>query len=533
MHTVSPQASEERVRPDIASSWRRSRLNGLRRDATPRLTPGPVATDSGLLRAARPVLGRTLGEIEGSRVALVLADHAACILEVDGALRAVSRSIEAVGIVPGVRLSEDRIGTNAMGTPLETRRSLLVRGEEHFLSAFRAFTCYGHPIVHPVTRRLEGVLGIGGEFDEDHRLSAPLARRIVRDIEDRLQQDSPRVQSRLMSAFRAAAGRRGRSVVVVGEGLVLATPSALDLLTPADHAAVRACAESLRPGAEESHRLTLASGREVVLTCAPIEDTQGVLVDICDERRARRGVAERVAHWPLLVVGESGTGRTTEALGVAGPAATVLDATEIVLVGEQAWATELGAALDIPGPPVVVESIELLSAPLTALLARALRRTPRQVALTTTPGDHLDEVHAALSALCTDRVDLLPLRRRRHEIPQLAQRMLAEVTGHNRTRFTSETLRILAGQPWRGNFTELRRVVEAAAAARSAGDIIPTDLPASHRAAQVPGSPFLEAEREIIVAAIEAAGGNKLQAARALGVSRSTLYNRMRALRIA
>lgn len=497
------------------------------------MTPGPVATDTALLRAARPVLRRTLGEIEGSRVALVLADHAACILEVDGAVRAVSQAVESVGIVPGVRLGEDRIGTNAMGTPLETRRSLLVRGEEHYMTAFDRFTCYGHPIFHPVTRRLEGVLGIGGEFDEDHRLSAPLARRIVRDIEDRLHQDSPRVQSRLMGAFHAAAARRGRAVVVIGEGLVLATPSALDLLTPADHAAVRACAESLRPGTEECHRLVLASGQEVLLTCVSIQDTQGVLVDIAAERRSRRGTAERVMHWPLLVVGEPGTGRTTEALAVAGPAATVLDATEIIVVGEQAWATEAGAALSHPGPPVVVENIELLSAPVSALLARALRRTPRRVALTATPGDHLDTAHAALTARCVDRLDLLPLRRRRHEIPQLAQRMLDEVTGHHRTRFTSETLRVLAGQPWRGNFTELRRVVEAAAAARSAGDIIPTDLPAAHRATQAPGSPFLEAEREVIVAAIEAAGGNKLQAARALGVSRSTLYNRMRALRIA
>ncbi|MCP2288834.1 helix-turn-helix domain-containing protein [Nocardia amikacinitolerans] len=497
------------------------------------MTPGPVATDSGLVRAARPVLRRTLGEIEGSRVALVLADHAACILEVEGAVRSVSQAIEDVGIVPGVRLAEERIGTNAMGTPLETRRSLLVRGAEHYLSAFHAFTCYGHPIFHPVTRRLEGVLGIGGQFDEDHRLSAPLARRIVRDIEDRLQLDSPRVQGRLMSAFQAAASRRGRSVVVIGEGLVLATPSALDLLTPVDHAAVRACAEGLRPGAEESHRLTLASGQEVRLTCAPIEDTQGVLVDICAERGVRRSAAEQVVRWPLLVVGERGTGRTAEALRAAGPAATVLDATEIVLLGEQTWATELGVALGEPGPPVVVENIELLSAPLTALLARNLRRTARQVALTSTPGDHLDEVHAALSALCNDRLDLLPLRRRRHEIPQLAQRMLTEVTGHTRTRFTSETLRVLAGQPWRGNFAELRRVVEAAAAARSAGDIIPADLPVAHRAARSPGSPFLEAEREVILAAIEAAGGNKMQAARALGVSRSTLYNRLRVLRIA
>ncbi|WP_280211018.1 helix-turn-helix domain-containing protein [Nocardia cyriacigeorgica] len=238
-------------------------------------------------------------------------------------------------------------------------------------------------------------------------------------------------------------------------------------------------------------------------------------------------------RWPLLVIGESGTGRTTEAKTAAGPDPICLDATRVVLVGDKAWASRLEQAFGGHGPAVIVENIQLLSEQLTALLAQRLRETDRHVVLTSTPGDHLDEMHAALPALCNDRRELLPLRRRRHEIPALAQQLLAEVSGHTRTRFTAESLRVLAAQPWRGNIAELRRVVEHAAAARSAGDIIPTDLPISHRVSPAPGSPFEEAEREVIVAAIEAAGGNKLQAARALGVSRSTLYNRIRALRIA
>ncbi|MYX42020.1 helix-turn-helix domain-containing protein, partial [Streptomyces sp. SID89] len=82
-----------------------------------------------------------------------------------------------------------------------------------------------------------------------------------------------------------------------------------------------------------------------------------------------------------------------------------------------------------------------------------------------------------------------------------------------------------------GNLTELRRTVLGLAQIRTAGDILPSDLPASHRD-RSPASPFRQAEREVIIAAIEAANGNRREAARALGVSRSTLYNRMRALRI-
>jgi hypothetical protein len=271
------------------------------------------------------------------------------------------------------------------------------------------------------------------------------------------------------------------------------------------------------------------------LVCYSIEDADGVLVDITPESGIRRDSApsNRTPRWPLLVVGEAGTGRTTEARGLAGAAALTLDATDIVLVGDNAWAARLGETLSGDGPAVIIENVQLLSEQLTALLAQRLRETTRDVVLTSTPGEHLDTVHAALPAVCNDRRELVPLRRRRHEVPALAQQMLTEVSGHTRTRFTAETVRVLASQPWRGNLAELRRVVEVVAGVRSAGDIIPTDLPASHRGGQLPGSPIREAEREVIMAALEAAGGNKLQAARALGVSRSTLYNRIRALRIA
>nr|WP_237534413.1 helix-turn-helix domain-containing protein [Streptomyces sp. SID3343] len=110
--------------------------------------------------------------------------------------------------------------------------------------------------------------------------------------------------------------------------------------------------------------------------------------------------------------------------------------------------------------------------------------------------------------------------------------MLADLDVPGRPRFTADSLRVLATQPWPGNLAELRRVVATVASTRPEGDIAPSDLPASHRDAPAPASPFRQAEREVIVAAIEAAGGNKLRAARALSMSRSTLYNRMRVLRI-
>jgi uncharacterized membrane protein len=213
----------------------------------------------------------------------------------------------------------------------------------------------------------------------------------------------------------------------------------------------------------------------------------------------------------------------------AGAGAVTLDAVEIVRVGEQAWAALVSRLLDGGGPPAIVENIQLLSEPLTALLAARMRTSRRNLALTSAPGRHLAEVHTPIAARCGERRDLVPLRSRRHEIPRLAQRML---TGEGKARFTPEALRVLAAQPWAGNLVELAGVIRSVAELRSAGDVVPADLPPSHRGGSLPASPFDQAEREVIVSAIAAAGGNKLEAARALGVSRSTLYNRLKALRI-
>jgi sigma-54 dependent transcriptional regulator, acetoin dehydrogenase operon transcriptional activator AcoR len=534
VHTVVPQARPDISRPDIASSWTRSRLYGLREEVAPRLVAREIDPEGLLVRAAGPVVRHAADELEGSPVAVILADPAARVVDIRFASEQIRRAVHGFGVVAGVRLGEDVIGTNALGTPIETRQGLLVRGRDHYTAALRGFTCYGHPIFHPITRRLEGVLGLGGLLDEGDRLPVPLARRMVRDIEDRLLTSSPRAQTALLRAFRMASARR-RCVVVVGEGLVLASPAALDLLEASDHATLRACADGLATGGDRTHRVTLASGRRVRLACEPVDDTGGVLIDITPDTAfaPKSPGSEPDRQWPLAVIGDAGTGRTTAARQAAGAGPALLDAADIVLTGPRAWATDVSTALRGDGPAVIVENVDLLTGPMTALLARLLRTTPRRVVLTSTPGDHLDAAHAPLLTACRDRIDLIPLRRRRSDIPHLARQILGDISPHGRLRLTAETLRVLANQPWRGNVAELRGVLEGVAARRTAGDVIPSDLPATHRVVHAAASPLREAEREIIVAALDAAGGNKLQAARALGVSRSTLYNRIRALRIA
>ncbi|GAA4540173.1 helix-turn-helix domain-containing protein [Pseudonocardia xishanensis] len=477
-----------------------------------------------LLRAAEPVLERLAAELDGTRSGVLLADSGCRVVDVRCVGPALAAAVDDVGVGVGVSLREEDVGANSIGTAFELRRGVVVRGAQHAADGFAAFSCYGHPILHPVTGRIEGTVTVTSSCgDDENPLYPSLARQAVRDVEQRLLEDSPGAQQRLLTAFRAAKRRYGGAVVALGEDVVLATQAALDLLGPGDYAMLRD-----RGGSEAT--VTLSSGLEV-LTRRPPTTGDG-LVLVLSESVTAPPAAVRVPRWPLLVVGEPGTGRTTTARDGLGPERVELDAVDVVRLGEQRWARRVAAVLRGPGPGVLVENVHLLSELAAHDLARHLGATIRRVVLTAAPEPRLSSEHLPLLSACAERRDLTPLRRRRHEVASLAERMLRGSDSPTSARFAPSTLRLLAEQPWPGNLSELRRTVEAAAAARSCGDIIPADIPGPLHSGDAPSGPREQAERDVIVETIAAVDGSKVRAAKVLGISRSTLYNRLRALRI-
>ncbi|MFT3660996.1 MAG: helix-turn-helix domain-containing protein [Gordonia sp. (in: high G+C Gram-positive bacteria)] len=490
-----------------------------------------VAADGPLARAVAPVFDKAHTVFDGAPLGFLVADAHARVLQVGHAAQHVRDAIDERGITMGTHLSESKVGTNGVGTVLETRTPMLISGDEHQMEILKYFTCFGHPITHPLTRRIEGVVDVGGAADEDPRYYGPIARALAMEIEERLLDNSPASQRRLMTAFQRATRPKTRPVMVLGEGMVLATQTALDQLQPTDHAAVRAWVESVGGRADGSHRIRLESGRQMELECFPVEGTAGMVVDLVqvvdghalDDVPAVRG-------WPMLIAGEPGSGRTTAARAAAGPSAETFDAADAALSGEKGWVAELGRTLSREGAAVIIENAQVLADTSLLCLVRHVAQSPRKVVLTVAVGDRVPDIHPALLSVCDEREDLVPLRLRPEDIPRLVREMLAEEAATKHVRVTEQSLRVLAAQRWPGNLAELRHVVRAMARARSAGDIVPADLPPAYRESGPDLSPIRSAERDVIVAAIEAAGGSKSKAARSLGVSRSTLYNRLRAL---
>jgi DNA-binding NtrC family response regulator len=124
-----------------------------------------------------------------------------------------------------------------------------------------------------------------------------------------------------------------------------------------------------------------------------------------------------------------------------------------------------------------------------------------------------------------------PLRDRPEDIAPLAERFLAG-RGLPPEKLSAGARDRLLGHAWPGNVRELENALERALILAGDGEILAGHLtagvaPRGRRAADLLGEGFsLDAfERELILAALERAGGNKTHAARLLGITRRRLYS--------
>jgi transcriptional regulator of acetoin/glycerol metabolism len=89
-------------------------------------------------------------------------------------------------------------------------------------------------------------------------------------------------------------------------------------------------------------------------------------------------------------------------------------------------------------------------------------------------------------------------------------------------------MHLLMRATWSGNVPQLWQVLKSVAQRRRTGAIQPADLPAEYRAvARRPLNRLEAMERDAIVHSLEDADGNKIRAARLLGMSRATLYRKI------
>ncbi|WP_416566299.1 sigma-54-dependent Fis family transcriptional regulator [Nocardia testacea] len=541
-----PETGALMTRPEIELSWKRSKLSGVAPEfgGFNDLPVTELDPESRLIEAAAPVLDRMTDALANSAFSLLLADRNCRLVYRWFDDFRFESALDTLGMRDGASLAEEVVGTNALGTAAETRKGIVVHGAEHYIEQFKGFTCYGHPIRNPVTRRLEGVLDITGSSPTPNPLLAPFLVRAAEDIEQRLLDQAKASERALLVAFQSISRQR-RAVAAVGDDIVLTNKSALDLLRPADYAVLRILAEELDRGAHTTD-LTLDSGLSVRAHLARIAGARGAVFyfepigSISSARTPRSqprpelDIARQTG--PILITGARGTGRSTEARRLAHEDAVEFrNGADVAVEGEQVWAQRLVSRLAQPTGTLCVENIELLPGPVADLLTEAIStgHGPRLI-LTSSPLSELGGAHAALAAVCLRRVELPALRDRGPEIASFAERIVRELDPTAHIRLLPSVIEVLAAQPWPGNLHELKAVLAYVVGRRHEGDVTVGDLPASYRlASRVRRLSGRErAELDAIIEALRHHQGNKLKAARDLGISRTTLYSRLKALRI-
>jgi DNA-binding NtrC family response regulator len=138
------------------------------------------------------------------------------------------------------------------------------------------------------------------------------------------------------------------------------------------------------------------------------------------------------------------------------------------------------------------------------------------------------------------RIRVPPLRERRQDVPALVDHLLRRIAGEEPYRIDPQAVVLLAQHDWPGNVREMYHTLERAyliSGGHITTDLIETEMgsPAAPEGTVLPGhavtggfqAVMQHAEKQLLLSALEAAGGNKSAAAQALGLKASTFRDRL------
>jgi transcriptional regulator of acetoin/glycerol metabolism len=133
---------------------------------------------------ALPVMETLQQQIQNTHTMVILTDENGLILHSLGDQDFLAQA-EGVALRRGVCWSEQRMGTNAIGTALTDKTATVVHADEHFLLANRFLTCSCSPILDP-QGRIIGALDVSGPRESYHAHTMALVRMSTQMIENKL-----------------------------------------------------------------------------------------------------------------------------------------------------------------------------------------------------------------------------------------------------------------------------------------------------------------------------------------------------------
>jgi len=555
----------------IQASWLRSL--SLRVD-TDHLDPAyvdPPHTEAPLALTAAPVLRHLADELTNEPVGIILTDANGLVLHRLCSDPGLARSLDCAHLGVGFNYAEEYVGTNGIGTALECRAPTLVDGCEHYASGLGTFTCAGVPILHPITGTLLGVLDVTSLTADSNSLLLVVAKSTARRIQQQLLSQASAGELALFTDYLSACKHGGGPVLALGDDLVMMNTQTQRSFDAADRTALLARAADATGTKKPMTLLAdLPSGLTARMEYRPAFTSEalagGVFRVQPGEQPARSaairpmalpfpGVSGTSAIWQrtgqivveshrraewVVLEGEAGVGKLALLQGVhhlRNPSGhfRVIDAADAEDI--EAWLDMVDEELAADRGTLVLRRVHLLPPEAVDQLSAMLLEVPAQH----TTGDHLwvtmtmgvnprnPQVDAQLLPHFPRTVEVPPLRHHMDDLRTLVPHLLGRINRENTLTLSTAAMNQLMRLPWPGNVEHLRRVLVRVAQQRRTGVINVDDLPAECRAISRRQLTQMEAlERDAIGTSLVTHRGSKDRAAKDLGMSRATIYRKIR-----
>lgn len=554
------------VREPILASWWRSREWNIPADRLDLSYLGEPDLDTPLARAAKPVLQHLHEQLDGQPISIVLTDANGLVLlrfTGDGDLE---RKLDTIMLSPGFSYAEEVVGTNGIGTALEAGGPAHVFGHEHYAERLEELACAGVPLRDPMSGKTVGVLDLTCWRKHADPLMLSLVRSTAGQLNQALAEAGSSRDLRLLQEYTRACRHTGGIVLALGNDVVMLNDHARQALSPADQAVlISQAADALGRPSSGAVTVDLPSGVVARMFCRPVWLADGVVHVKLNApeaaplevptvrasmslpglvgsgptwRRACRSAETSYdrGEW-LTLEGEAGTGKLALIRAVhqrRNPAAPchVIDAADAAQ--EHDWLARARDELLNGTGMLVIRHGHALTTRQARSLVDALgeaksagKETTLRVALTL----DRDAAHTDLTGLLRvfpGTVTVPPLRHHNEDLRELVPFFLGKLSQQGRVSCSPAAMQLLLRHTWPGNAAQLWQVLKQVVQRRRTGQILPGDLPpecwtVSRRVL----SPLESIERDAIVQSLLDNNGNKIRAARALGMSRATIYRRI------
>ncbi|MGP3925097.1 sigma-54-dependent Fis family transcriptional regulator [Streptomyces sp. 8N616] len=527
--------------------------------------------DSPLARAAIPIVNKLHEQLADDPVSTMITNRNGVVLSRVVSHEGLTTRLNRVHLAPGHVFSERYVGTNGIGTALASGRPVMISGSEHYVEALRDFHCAAVPILHPTRRTLLGAFNLTTGRQGSAGMLMALARSVAGQIESEIAAISSRRERALFHDYmEACSSVRPGPVLALNREVVMMNEQLSAAVAGPDHYALLDHAREIAddPRFEGTRSIALPSGRVAelrvsrsrredsdagaifrvrvigrpqpgpVVTAGPARSSLGL---VGSSPQWLRAVAESEAafiagSW-LHLVGEAGVGKCTlvEALhrthGAGGPLAMMeAPLSESPHVAE-VWLREVRELLAVPSNVVVLRDVHLLGdhlrRQLRTLLTHLDRTATGQLVMTSQPSmvsadDQLDDV-------CGASVEVPPLRHRYGDIEHVVRYFLLKYRPSGERGCSPDALAMLQRCPWPENVRQLESVIRGLARRPSGRTIRVEDLPPECRVSSHKVLTTIEAlERDAILRGLMDRNSNVQRTAQDLGISRATMYRKMR-----